>query len=153
MLAALGLAFVIWESMTPFQFRAISFTTGVKQFSKIVNRPLHTVDPIDFAENVVVLVPIGYCLAFALRHEGSSPWRCLLGVLLCFCLSFSVEFTQTFIETRVASMYDIAGQTLGAILGTCAALFISGFRAASEPEALRILKSTGSARVLRRNGI
>ena len=71
----------------------------------------------DVALNVLAYAPLGMlaCLYF---REGSPLARAILkATALGFAFSFAMECAQLFIPTRIASIYDVAANTAGALAG------------------------------------
>lgn len=71
----------------------------------------------DLSTNVAAYVPLGFLLASAMRPRLAAKYAWWLAALLAAALSFSLESTQNFLPTRVASNLDLACNTLGALLG------------------------------------
>lgn len=70
----------------------------------------------DILANVVLFVPFGYFLRWALPR--SSPQRVwILTLLVAAMLSASVEFFQVYCHNRIPSATDICSNLLGAVLG------------------------------------
>lgn len=72
--------------------------------------------------NIAGYVPFGFLLAGSLR-EGRRAGRVLLWVLAAgFLLSFTVEFIQNWLPSRVSSNLDLATNVLGALIGAAGGL-------------------------------
>lgn len=71
--------------------------------------------------NVAGFVPLGFTFAAA-RRGRNAVGVAILVTLCCALLSFSVEFLQNFLPTRVASNVDLATNTLGGLLGSVVGL-------------------------------
>ena len=67
--------------------------------------------------NVLLFVPVGLAVAFASR-------RWWTGAVVGLVVSAACEAAQTAIPTRVASLADVAANTVGAVLGPVAVLAI-----------------------------
>src|SRR3954453_23055423 len=76
----------------------------------------------DILANVLLYIPFG--LFAALNRRGGK----LVGfcVVTCFggVLSTSMEFTQFYDTDRVASLWDVASNTLGTVVGAWAGLLV-----------------------------
>lgn len=75
---------------------------------------------LDVFLNVLGFMPFGFMLAAALnerRRTGRVGRIVLLVMLACALLSFSIEFLQNFLPTRVASNLDLATNLLGGLIG------------------------------------
>lgn len=78
--------------------------------------------PSDIYLNVVGFLPFGFFCVAALRGRCRLS-RALIGAVVASAvLSFSVEFTQNYLPTRVASNLDLAANVLGGLLGALAGL-------------------------------
>ena len=78
----------------------------------------------DLAINVLAYLPLGFCLALALRRLPGGAWlaavlACLLGALL----SFGLECLQSWLPSRVPSNLDLACNSLGTALGAVLSLW------------------------------
>jgi glycopeptide antibiotics resistance protein len=74
----------------------------------------------DVVENVVMFVPLGWCMVLAQR---SQPQSCLTRVLmLALALSLSGEFFQVFSLQRSPSMTDVCTNTVGTLLAALLAI-------------------------------
>lgn len=68
--------------------------------------------------NLLAYLPLGYAWALYFRCRWFAP---LLALALGALLSGSLEFTQQFLPSRVASNLDLVYNALGALLGAFAA--------------------------------
>lgn len=73
--------------------------------------------PLDFFFNILAYVPMGFVLAAALPQSWRALRLVLVSVLLAGLLSLSLETTQNFLPTRVASNLDLGANVAGALLG------------------------------------
>jgi VanZ family protein len=72
---------------------------------------------LDVYLNIAGFVPFGFMLAASLR-EGRKPGRAVLYVLAAsFLLSFSIEFIQNWLPSRVSSNLDLATNVAGGLIG------------------------------------
>jgi VanZ family protein len=71
----------------------------------------------DIVLNVLGYVPLGFLLVPALPAGLGRPAAALLATVLAAALSFSIETTQNFLPTRVASNVDLGCNVLGALIG------------------------------------
>jgi len=72
----------------------------------------------DMALNAAAYVPLGAIACLILR-SANPPWRARArAVAWCAALSLSMEAMQLVVPTRVASLYDVAANTTGALAGT-----------------------------------
>ena len=68
--------------------------------------------------NIVLFLPVGVGLSSLFRQRAAT-WRrtFVTVVVLCFCLSFAVEFLQIFQPWRSASLADVLMNSTGGGLG------------------------------------
>jgi VanZ family protein len=86
------------------------------RFGRAFRLSLGTSDVIDAARNVALFV--GWGTTVALTARPPATWRTIVTATLTGCLaSLSVELLQTFSSFRVASIVDVATNTLGAFVG------------------------------------
>ncbi len=65
---------------------------------------------IEFVANVLLFVPLGLLLALLFDR----PW---VGVAACLAVSVAVEVAQFVVPPRQASLRDVIGNTIGALIG------------------------------------
>src|SRR5438477_4132389 len=70
----------------------------------------------DFLLNIIAYAPFGFFVAW-LPARASPLARIALGAIVGAVLSFAMEWLQMFLPQRVASISDLASNTLGASLG------------------------------------
>jgi VanZ family protein len=76
----------------------------------------------DMAVNVIAYAPLG-ALAALLFGAAAAPWRALVkAAIACAAFSLAMEACQLVVSYRVASIYDLGANTVGAALG---ALFLT----------------------------
>ena len=73
----------------------------------------------DLVINVAAYVPLGLALAAVGRAHGGVLSGLLLATVVGTLLSLSMEFTQQFLPTRVASNLDLLCNASGAVCGGC----------------------------------
>jgi len=119
--AAFFLAVAVYGSIIPLHFRATAFSEGVSRFAAAMAVPFQIRSRGDFAANVLLFVPIGYCLLAVLAVDRRSPllrMLCVpLGFLLCALSSAAIEFCQLWVPQRVCQQTDVVAQGIGAIAG------------------------------------
>lgn len=109
----------------------------------------------DFGMNVILYAPLGALAVLTLlprsRRPDRAPWsagkRLLVAIVAVLCataLSLAIEFAQSFLVLRKASLQDVVANSLGAFLGASVA-------AAFAPGIVRSLATlrTGGASALR----
>lgn len=113
-LCLLALAGIVYGTLAPFRIdptRAWHWDLGLTPFQ-----------PGDAICNVLVYLPVGLLLRLMIRRRGSWAITEWLGSLaLAVGLSYLTEVTQTILAGRVATLTDVALNTLGAVIGIAAA--------------------------------
>jgi VanZ family protein len=96
--------FVGW---TPSTRNALTFITAFSQHFTYA----------DVVFNTAAYIPLGFALyaVFPPRWRGWCRWLAVL--LSALCLSITVEILQTWLPTRVSSLYDTASNIVGACVG------------------------------------
>ncbi|MDQ3486987.1 MAG: VanZ family protein [Acidobacteriota bacterium] len=121
-LALAFVAFAIYGSLLPFEWRSQTFESAWEQFrSAALVVPTRRISRSDVLANVLLFVPIGFSLA-AVRLVDRSGWLPLLRTTLIIlpisvAVSCIAEFLQMFASDRIPSGLDIASQTVGCLLG------------------------------------
>ena len=73
---------------------------------------------IDFLMNIVFFFPFGILLAMIVRIDRKSNAVCIgIVVLAAALMSFSIELIQLYSLTRFATIVDVAGNVMGAMIG------------------------------------
>ena len=124
--AALALFFVtiaVYGSWVPFE--TITLSTG-DAWAIVWAEPLISfgrIDRSDWATNVLLFVPISFCLlgACCVDRRRSLIWLLSIPSILVGCLALSVclEVGQLWLPLRYFSIADIIAQSLGAMIGIC----------------------------------
>lgn len=123
---ALGaIAFTVYGSLMPFEFRALAFADAVDAFSAVLERGIHIDSKSDSVANVILGVPLGFALLgfFAVDRNWPREHQALIGLLLlplCTLVAVGVEFAQLFTPSRDCSASDIVAQTIGSAAGMAA---------------------------------
>ena len=123
LLAAAGVAFVVYGSLVPLHYQALQAAEAAARFRAVCARPLSVESVSDWITNVVLFVPLGFCLmaAFCVDRRRERGLFVFLFVLsFCALLSTAVEFLQLFFPPRVSSLNDMAAETLGGLFGIMA---------------------------------
>lgn len=117
---AVWLVLIAYASLYPFApLRLPSWDAVAGMFA----RPRYVVAS-DIVWNVVAYMPLGVLVRLHLAdHGGTRPGA--RAILFAAAWSFAMETCQLFLPNRVASMYDVASNAIGAALGT--AVFIEPF--------------------------
>lgn len=142
-LLAFFVLLILYGSLFPFEVRHVD-----------VHGPLDAIRRVrwgistrgDIFANVLLYLPFGAALAWALPQSGSALGRVLTAALLGALLSFSVELTQVFLIRRVASWADVVNNTLGALGGAgLATLVRAGADRLNASEVFRLTREPVSA--------
>ncbi|MBN2474397.1 MAG: VanZ family protein [Pirellulales bacterium] len=118
-----ALAFVavaVYGSLVPFGFRSLAVAEAVARLKYTWNRPLN-ISRTDFVANVLLFVPIGYCLAAAFAVGQTGRLRTMLSatliLLVCGATSVAIEAAQIWFPGRTPSRSDVIAQLLGTTFG------------------------------------
>ena len=118
------LIFVIYGSLVPLEFQAISRTEALRRFSEIPWLDLGIASRADWVANCLLFIPLAFLaqgvvmLLTGYSHRGMGL---VLGLSIwfgCALLAVWIEFTQIFFPPRTVSLNDIVAETLGALLGS-----------------------------------
>ena len=75
----------------------------------------------DVAINIAGYAPLGFLLTLAALRSGHIKWAMVLAVGIAALLSLSMETLQSYLPSRIPSNVDLTLNTVGALLGACAA--------------------------------
>jgi VanZ family protein len=120
------IALAVAGSLTPFDFRPLSFTTAVHLFLQIQFVPEMRLSRTDVASNILLFLPIGFAFGATLDDRRLPPtmrrrlMMALQGLSAVFALSAAIEFAQTFLPSRIVAGSDILAETTGGCLGLIA---------------------------------
>lgn len=89
------------------------FAFVVQPWQKYISWP-------DVYLNVAGFLPFGFMLVASLREGRRKAGLVFVALLASALLSFSIEFVQNWLPTRVSSNLDLAANTLGGLLGALA---------------------------------
>jgi glycopeptide antibiotics resistance protein len=118
--ALLYTAFVIYGSLVPLEFRALSWDEAVTQFGQIRFLKLGIGSRADWVANLLLFIPLTFLWMGALTAGGGRLRTALVTFALipaAAALSVGIEFTQLFFPQRTVSQNDIFAETLGGIIG------------------------------------
>jgi VanZ family protein len=130
--------FVVLGTLAPFDFGAMSAAHSFKLFDGS-----HERDPLHFALNLILFMPLGALL----HHEGQRRSSRLQSILiltgvLSLLLSLTVEYIQRYIPSRDSSLIDVLANTAGGVIG---ALGDRAWRASLETGLNRMRARTSAA--------
>ena len=109
---------IVQATLTPYHFRFVAMlnTFGAGGLiMKFLNGPS---DPADMINNVVLFLPLGFCLAWLLqRRQHTGLFATAAPLLVGAGLSLAVELLQLFLPTRTSTPIDVLTNSLGTLLG------------------------------------
>ncbi|MBS1207679.1 MAG: hypothetical protein H6R19_77 [Proteobacteria bacterium] len=97
--------------------------SGISPFAFLIAPWPKYNQPLDIYLNVLGFVPLGFTFAAAFHKRYRTSGVVLLALLASGGLSFTVEFLQNYLPTRVASNLDLATNIAGGGLGAWAGLY------------------------------
>ncbi len=117
----LYLAFVVYGSLIPFEYRALTWDQAVTSFQDIRFLDLDVVSRADWIANIVLYVPLAFlgCSALlGMRRVGRlAPLGVVLVGLFCLAVAVAVEFTQQWFAPRTVSLNDLIAESIGTLIG------------------------------------
>ncbi|MGH7810314.1 MAG: VanZ family protein [Candidatus Binatia bacterium] len=114
------LAFVVYGSLVPLDFRPRPFEVALRDFYHISYLRLDADSRADWIANILLYIPFAYLWLGAQNRDGRLVLKVFQStVVFCFCvaLSVAIEFTQQFFPPRTVSLNDIIAELLGAAVG------------------------------------
>jgi len=111
------IAVIIFGSLYPFSFNGAhpGLVTAFKQLTWA------RASRADQLRNVLMYVPLGFCLTLWMRPSFRKFWAVILSGVIGVLLSLSIEVSQVYVQ-RVPSFMDVALNMLGALLGAVVGL-------------------------------
>lgn len=113
--------FVIYGSLVPLDFRALSWDEAVARFAAIPWLELGVGSRADWVANLILYIPLGYLLMGAMAGRSKDPvvWgvSILLFGLAIAGIAVSVEFAQQYFPPRTVSLNDLYAEFVGGVLG------------------------------------
>ena len=108
--------------------------------------PLHSMNPKDAVENIVLYVPFGFVMAFFLcAWNDRGRWVSAFGILVCVAtVSASMELLQFFVPLRAPSIDDVIFNTLGGGIGLAIAVCAVGVVPRHKPSTIELFRTIGS---------
>jgi len=115
------LAFVIYGSLIPFQFRPLPIEEAIDSFRHIPYLYLGIQSRADFIANILLYIPLSFFLT-GIWCGKACPWPIksvwtLFVLLLCSLVAGAIEFIQVFFPPRTVSLNDVIAEILGTTLG------------------------------------
>lgn len=115
------LAFVVYGSLVPFDFRARSLDAALAEFERIRYLRLGIESRADWVANILLYIPLPFLLLSAVNWENRRFRQAVFSVLIfffCVALSLSIEFAQLYFPPRTVSLNDIIAEIFGAVIGS-----------------------------------
>jgi VanZ family protein len=134
--------FAIYGSLVPFDLVRVPLDEAVHRFAAAMEGPLQLWSRSDLIANVLLMVPVAFCLMAVCRLDrrgmGGTLAASVITVACGYGLANLLEFMQVFTPDRVVSKSDVLAQTIGAVIGVGGWLFagqpmIDWLRGASRP--------------------
>lgn len=125
LLALLVMAFTVYVSLIPFEFRGVRFDRAIVRFSRVMQSPhVEQMSRTNYLANILLFVPVGFGLSGALLLGRRRPLSVVLAAVCILpasiAVSLTAEFLQIFVPGRVVSRADVNAQTLGCLIGIAA---------------------------------
>jgi VanZ family protein len=120
------LALIVYGSLYPFNFTPALVSGGLRgAFHELrwarAGRG-------DLILNVLLYLPLGFCLVLAFGTKLNRVVAVLAATLLGATLSLSIEVAQSILPTRVPSLFDLSLNAAGSLLGATCGLAWIGFK-------------------------
>jgi VanZ family protein len=118
LLTVIGL--IVYGSLYPFSFKADATQGGVLALLRELSWA--RAGRGDRVSNVLLYLPLGFCLFLWLQSRFHRAAAIALAVALGAALSFIIEIAQVYVSARVPSLTDLTLNTLGTVLGAAGGL-------------------------------
>jgi VanZ family protein len=123
-LAVALIAFAAYASLVPFNLRPRPMAEAVVALDRLLSWEVLLglrFSRTDLLANILLFVPVGFCLTGALRLHRTAWWSGPVATVVVAAIvvpvSLAIEFAQVFTADRIASPGDVAAQVLGAGIG------------------------------------
>lgn len=113
-------ALIVYGSLYPFNFKRNAIEGGVLQ--ALTQLSWARADRGDRISNVLLYLPLGFCLFLSLSQRFRRGSSVLLATLLGTSLSLCIEVAQVYISSRVPSLTDLTLNGAGTVLGASGGL-------------------------------
>jgi VanZ family protein len=113
-------ALIVYGSLYPFNFKPDAIEGGVLQ--ALGHLSWARAGRSDRIANVLLYLPLGFCLLLWLHVHLRRIPALLVATLLGAALSLAIEVSQVYVSIRVPSLMDLMLNTLGTALGAIAGL-------------------------------
>lgn len=116
---------VLYTSLLPFDFSLTNFHRAISD--GLLNLRFRPTTPDEAAANLLVYLPLGLVLGLCAMRRQCGRWiGVLAATIIGASLSILVETLQTGLESRVASCTDVLLNCVGAAIGACLGVGLSG---------------------------
>lgn len=119
--ALLSLSLVVYASLVPLNYVAMSFDDTVAEFRKTPWLHLEIGSRADWVANGLIMLPCGFLAAGAIDWRRNSRWLLLFAspfiVAGLVAIVFAIEFVQIWFPPRVVSQNDIYAGVIGSVVG------------------------------------
>lgn len=123
--------FIAYGSFVPFEYQPREWGDATVAFQAAMGRWAEPPSRSDFAANVALGVPLGFCLLGAVRVDRRGWWlTAAVGVVVVLAgalFAAVVEFGQLYFPGRVCSGSDVLAQGVGAAVGVLGWLIAGGW--------------------------
>lgn len=113
---------IVYGSLYPFSFAAAG---GAGPLELLKQLSFARTTRSDIAANVLLYLPLGACLTWLLAARLGGLAAAIVATLAAAALSFAIEFAQLYETRRVASLADLAYNTVGAFAGAWVAIGVA----------------------------
>lgn len=113
-------ALIAYGSLYPFNFKPDAVSGGLPEALRQLTWA--RAGRGDRISNVLLYLPLGFCLVLWLRAHVRRIYALLLATALGALLSLSIEIAQVYVSARVPSLTDLALNTLGSAIGAIGGL-------------------------------
>jgi VanZ family protein len=119
------LALIVYGSLYPFNFNPDLISGGL--YAAFRELRWARAGRGDLILNVLLYLPLGFCLVLALGGRLNRVYAVVLATILGAILSLSIELAQSILPSRVSSLLDLSLNTAGSFLGATCGLAWFGF--------------------------
>ena len=131
-LLVLSCALIIYGTLYPFGFNFGLHEESV--FILLAESARDHASRGDIIANIILFLPFGFFAMQSVLSRVPRPIRLIIVIIAGTAFSIGIECTQSYLPSRVVSIYDIAANTIGTLLGAAFGwknwrIKLSGFRA------------------------
>jgi VanZ family protein len=113
-------ALIAYGSLYPFDFKSDPIQGGV--LAALSQLSWARAGRGDRISNVLLYLPLGFCLFLWLNTRWRRPASLLFATLLGTLFSFAIELAQVYVSARVPSLTDLSLNALGTVIGAMGGL-------------------------------